>query len=127
MEQQSQTKSDLGVLRTALESGTMQQVERMVSVLHPAEVALLLESLPPPERNIVWGVVSPEDEGEVLVELNDEVRARLIEGMPLDELVIVTEGLELDDLADVIADLPEAITQQIVRSLNQQDRERESA
>ncbi|MEE9510802.1 MAG: magnesium transporter, partial [Gammaproteobacteria bacterium] len=102
----------------------MQQVERMVSVLHPAEVALLLESLPPPERNIVWGVVSPEDEGEVLVELNDEVRARLIEGMPLDELVIVTEGLELDDLADVIADLPEAITQQIVRSLNQQDRER---
>ncbi len=124
MEQQSQTKSDLGVLRAALESGTMQQVERMVSVLHPAEVALLLESLPPPERIIVWGLVRPEDEGEVLVELNDEVRARLIEGMPLDELVIATEGLELDDLADVIADLPEAITQQIIRSLNQQDRER---
>jgi len=124
MEQQSQTKSDLGILRAALESGTMQQVERMVSVLHPAEVALLLESLPPPERNIVWGVVNPEDEGEVLVELNDEVRTRLIEGMPLDELVTATEGMELDDLADIIADLPEAITQRIIRSLNQRDQER---
>lgn len=124
MKQQPQTKSDLEILRTALESGTMQQVERMVSTLHPAEVALLLESLPPPERNIVWGVVDPEDEGEVLVQLNDEVRARLIEGMPLDELVIATEGMELDDLADVIADLPETITQQVIRSLSQQDRER---
>ena len=124
MEQQSQTKSDLGILRAALESGTMQQVERMVSVLHPAEVALLLESLPSPERNIVWGVVNPEDEGEILVELNDEVRTRLIEGMPLDELVTATEGMELDDLADIIADLPEAITQRIIRSLNQQDQER---
>jgi len=124
MKQQPQTKSDLEILRTALESGTMQQVERMVSTLHPAEVALLLESLPPPERNIVWGVVNPEDEGEVLVQLNDEVRTRLIEGMPLDELVTATEGMELDDLADVIADLPETITQQVIRSLSQQDRER---
>ena len=94
MKQQPQTKSDLEILRTALESGTMQQVERMVNTLHPAEVALLLESLPPPERNIVWGVVNPEDEGEVLVQLNDEVRTRLIEGMPLDELVTATEGME---------------------------------
>ncbi len=124
MQQQPQTKSDLEILRTALESGTMQQVERMVSTLHPAEIALLLESLPPPERNIVWGVVNPEDEGEVLVQLNDEVRTRLIEGMPLDELVTATEGMELDDLADVIADLPETITQQVIRSLSQQDRER---
>ncbi|MEC7804397.1 MAG: magnesium transporter [Pseudomonadota bacterium] len=124
MKQQPQTKSDLEILRTALESGTMQQVERMVSTLHPAEVALLLESLPPPERNIVWGVVNPEDEGEVLVQLNDEVRTRLIEGMPLDELVTATEGMELDDLADVIANLPETITQQVIRSLSQQDRER---
>ncbi len=124
MKQQPQTKSDLEILRTALESGTMQQVERMVNTLHPAEVALLLESLPPPERNIVWGVVNPEDEGEVLVQLNDEVRTRLIEGMPLDELVTATEGMELDDLADVIADLPETITQQVIRSLSQQDRER---
>ena len=71
MESQSQppSQADLGRLRAALESGTMRQVERMVNSLHPAEKALLLESLPPTERNIVWGLVDPGDEGEVHVSM----------------------------------------------------------
>ena len=40
------------------------------------------------------------------------------------ELLNATEGMELDDLADVVADLPESITQQVIRSLDQRDRER---
>lgn len=124
MESTDKKEFRLQALRTALESGTMRGIHRMINALHPAEIASLLESLPPARREVVWELVDPEDEGEVLVELNDEVRANLISGMDADELVAAMEGMELDDLADIMGDLPEAVNRQVLRSLEQQDRER---
>jgi magnesium transporter len=115
---------DLDRLREALAQGTIGQFAPAVAGLYPAETARLLESLPSDERRAVWGLVPDDREGEVLVELNDEVRASLVEAMATDEVVAATEGLELDDLADFVAELPETVTQEILRSLSVQDRER---
>lgn len=114
----------LSALRDALDSGTLRQAHRMVNSLHPAEIALLLESLPPQQREVVWEFVDPELEGSVLVELSDGVRQALIEGMETEELVAAAEGMEVDDLADLVGDLPETVTLQLLRSMDQQDRER---
>jgi len=111
-------------LRSALESGGLRQVNGLINSLHPAEIGNLLESLPPTEREVVWELVDQDIEGDVLVELNDEVRDKLIEGMDADELLAAIDGLEVDDLADLVADLPEAITPQVLRAMGQQDRER---
>src|SRR5262245_30799492 len=117
-------ESRLAVLRSALDQGTMRAVQRMVNAMHPAEVARLLESLPPAKREIVWDFVDPDAEGEIVIELNEEARAALISGMDAEELVAVAESLEVDDLADLLADLPEAVTRQVLRSMDQQDRDR---
>ena len=69
-------------------------------------------------------MVDPEIGGEVLVELADEVRDGLIESMQTDEVVAALDGMEMDDLADVVADLPEALTQEVLRSLDHQERAR---
>ncbi|MCU0760479.1 MAG: magnesium transporter [Steroidobacteraceae bacterium] len=114
----------LTALRDALDSGTLRQAHRMVNSLHPAEIAALLESLPPRQREVVWEFVDPELEGSVLVELSDGVRQSLIEGMETEELVAAAEGMEVDDLADLVGDLPETVTLQLLRSMDQQDRER---
>ncbi|MDP7042073.1 MAG: magnesium transporter, partial [Gammaproteobacteria bacterium] len=124
MELEANNKTDLGVLSEALERGMMQRATGLIADLNPAEIARLIESLPPAKRNIVWNLVDKEDDGEVLAALNDEVRTRLMEGMDLAELLVATEDMDLDDLADVVADLPESITREVVRSLNQRDRER---
>jgi len=116
--------SRLATLQRALDQGTGRQVHRLVNSMHPAEVASLLESLPPSQRELVWDLVDPEIEGDVLVELNDEVRGDLIREMEADELVAAAEGLEVDDLADLLADLPEAVNQRVLRSMDSQDRER---
>jgi magnesium transporter len=60
----------------------------------------------------------------VLVELSDDVRQAFIEGMDADELLAAAEDLELDDLADLVGDLPEAVGAQLVKSMDAQDRER---
>ncbi|MFK7885667.1 MAG: magnesium transporter [Gammaproteobacteria bacterium] len=111
-------------LQDAIDSGSLAPVRRMLKTLHPAEIGNMLESLPPAERNIVWDLVDAEDGGETLVHVNDEVRQRLIEGMADEELIAATDGMEVDDLADLLADLPEAITQRILLSMDQQNRQR---
>src|SRR5688572_19375859 len=114
----------LKALHAALDQGTLRAAHRMVNALHPAEIALLLESLPPAQRELVWDFVDPELEGEVLVELNEHVRNALIQGMEAEDLVAATEGMELDDLADLVSGLPETVTRQLLKSMDQQDRER---
>jgi len=124
MEARKHTHANLSLLREKLGGGSMGSTQMLVGSLHPSELARLLESLPLRERAVIWEMVDPENEGDVLVELADEVRDGLIEGMPTDELMVAIEGMELDDLADLIADLPEALTQEVLRSLDHQDRER---
>ena len=124
MEARKHTQANLSLLREKLDGGRMRSARMLIGSLHPSELARLLESLPLRERAVIWEMVDPENEGDVLVELADEVRDGLIEGMPTDELMVAIEGMELDDLADLIADLPEALTQEVLRSLDHQDRER---
>jgi len=120
----SRKEARLAALREALDSGTLRPAQRMVAALHPAEIALLLESVPPRQRELVWGMVDSELEGDVLVELNENVRQELIDEMEAEELVAAAEGLELDDLADLVGDLPETVTRQVLHSMDQRDRDR---
>ena len=68
--------------------------------------------------------VDAEDKGEVLIEVNDDVRAGLIEKMATDQLLDITEGLHTDDLADLLQDLPGALTHELLHSMDKQNRQR---
>jgi magnesium transporter len=114
--------SRLQQLSEALLSGRLMPVRRMLNDLHPSEIALMLESLPPRERLVVWELVDADQEGDVLVHVNDEVRASLIESMDTEELVAATGSLDTDDLADILQDLPEAVTREVLRSMDKQNR-----
>jgi magnesium transporter len=120
----SAVSSSLEALQEALETGTMRRLRRLVNALNPAEIADLLESLPPAQREIVWELIAPEDEGDVLVELNEEVRAVLIGAMETEELVAAAANLDLDDLADLLAELPETVNREVLRSMDASDRQR---
>jgi len=124
MEAREHTQANLSVLRERLGGGRVRSAQRLIASLHPSEIARLIESLPWTERSVIWEMVDPEDGGDVLVELADEVRDSLIESMQTDEVVAALDGMELDDLADLVADLPEALTQEVLRSLDQQERTR---
>ena len=115
--------SRIAAIQAAL-AGSLRGADRMVAALHPAEIALLLESLPPRRCLLAWELVEPGTQGDVLVELSEDVRSELLAGMQPDELVAATEGLATDDLADLLVELPEAVMRQVLRSMDQQDRDR---
>jgi magnesium transporter len=108
----------------ALDEGRLGPVRRLVNTLTPAEVGNLLESLPVEQRLIVWGLVDPEDDGEVLVEVNEEVRESLIQDMDAEELVAAAETLDVDDLAELMEDLPDHLVEQVLKSMDREERER---
>jgi len=118
------TARQLRLLSDALDSGRLGPVRRLVNTLAPAEIGNLLESLPPGKREVVWGLVDPEDDGEVLVHVGDEVRESLIADMDPDELVAAVEDLDIDDLADLVEDLPDTVIDEVLKSMDRENRER---
>ncbi|MGR8933236.1 MAG: magnesium transporter [Gammaproteobacteria bacterium] len=117
-------ESQLELITDRLESGMPVAVRSLISALHPAEIAHLLESLQPVDRKIVWGLVENRIAGEVLVELNDEVRSGLIEVTDAKDLISAAGTLESDDLVDLLRDLPSVLLQAVLEAMNKQDRAR---
>lgn len=120
----AKTAQQLRLLSDALDSGRLGPVRRLVNILSPAEIGNLLESLPAAKRNIVWGLVDPEDDGEVLVHVGEDVRESLIAEMDQDEIIAAVEDLDLDDLADLIDDLPDTVIDEVLKSMDRDHRER---
>ena len=124
MDARDHTKTYIRELHEQLDDGQADNARAILNSLHPSEVARVLESLPRKKRALLWEMVDPDIEGDVLVEVAEEVRDDLIEGMPTEELVAAAEGMEVDDLADLLVDLPEIVTNEVLQSLNKQDQER---
>ena len=118
------TARQLRLLSDALDSGRLGPVRRLINTLSPAELGNLLESLPPAKRSIVWGLVDPEDDGEVLVYVGEDVRESLLAEMDTDEIVAAVEDLDIDDLADLIEDLPDTVIDEVLKSMDRENRER---
>ncbi|MCI4568725.1 magnesium transporter [Lysobacter sp. CFH 32150] len=118
------TARQLRLLSDALDSGRLGPVRRLVNTLSPAEIGNLLESLPPGKRTVVWGLVDAEDDGEVLVHVGDEVRESLLAEMDPDEIVAAVEDLDIDDLADLVEDLPDTVIDEVLKSMDRENRER---
>jgi magnesium transporter len=95
-----------------------------LDALHPADIAYMLEALPPGERLALWELVKADRDGEILVEVSDAVRESLIEAMDSKELVAAAETLEADQLADIAADLPPGVIAEVVQALPAEERER---
>ncbi len=115
----------LDKLNRALESGAFQQVRfTLNNALRPAEVAHLLEKSPPKEREILWNLIHHNNEGKVLQYLADDIQSDLLSKMDTDRVLAITETLDADDVADVLQQLPERVTKELLKIMDQQYRER---
>ncbi len=126
MAQQSEkARAKLHSLNAALESGAMAQVKRILnSGLAPVDIAHLIESSPPKARKVLWEMVEKELEGEVLQNLSEELQSHFLSDMSAEEVADIAAELDTDDVADMLQQLPERVTQEVLESMDQQDRAR---
>ncbi|MEP5324301.1 magnesium transporter, partial [Marinobacter alexandrii] len=117
-------QAQLDKLSLALDSGTLADVRRMLNGLSAADVAHLLESSPPRYRHILWQMVDNDREGEVINELSDELRSVFLSDMDAAEVAQIMVGLEDDDVADILQQVPNAVTTEVLNAMDHQDRAR---
>ena len=114
----------LAQLSKILESGTISAAKRLLNALHPAEIADLLASLPHAQRMLLWEIVDKEVEGDVLIEVGDEVRTTLLRAMDVGEIRAAAGNLDLDDLADFVQSLPDKLLDETLQGMDKQNRQR---
>ncbi|MCR8921573.1 magnesium transporter [Dasania sp. GY-MA-18] len=127
MSQNAEHKSanyNLDELTQALNSGTFIQTRRMLNSLPRTEVAHMIESSPPKTRAVLWQLINSDIEGEILPHLSDEVQSQILSQMDTNEVVAAIEGLEPDDLADILQQLPNQVIREVLDSMDHQDRQR---
>ena len=99
-----------------------QELSAVLARLHPADIAHLLEMLPPEERDSVWRCVPDSTGGNVLVEVSDSVAEGLIDDTPAGRLLTMGGCLSAEDLGVIEDLLPGDIRDRLVSGLQEGDR-----
>lgn len=111
-------------LEQALERQDRAAAAALLDELNAAEVADLIDSSMPVDRLALWPLVPTPLKGDVLVELQREVRERLIDATPFDQLVAALSRVDMDALADIDYALPAAAVDALVQAMDVQRRRR---
>lgn len=111
-------------LDNAVDSVTLNQVRHSLNNLSPPDIAHQLETAPPKFRGILWELVDPEISGEVIQELSDEIQSEFLGEMDSVEVASLTEGLNVDDIADILQQLPDRVIPEVLQAMSVQDRQR---
>ena len=99
----------------------------LLASLRPSEIAQALEGSRPATRRVIWQLLDEEDRNQTLQHISDEVRAEFLEAMDTAQLVAAADGMNTDDFADILQQLPKTISEQVLASLNSRDRARVEA
>ncbi|MGF1876111.1 magnesium transporter [Photobacterium frigidiphilum] len=122
--EQDQTHQTLQEVNTALENGMFVHVRRILQDMEPEDIAHLLEASPPKERQVLWQLTDPEEQGEILDELSEDVKDGIVSQMEPEKLAAVTEGMESDDVAYVLRSLSDERYQEVLAQMDATDRHR---
>lgn len=117
-------------LEQVIETFTHRSAEEtriLLASLRPAELANVLESFPPKVRGVMWDLIDEENQNLTLQHLHEDVRADFLEEMDTAQLVAAGDELATDDFADILQQLPQRITSQVLDALDTQDRTRVEA
>ncbi|MGB1384464.1 MAG: magnesium transporter [Flavobacteriales bacterium] len=110
------TKEFLDLLRENIEAGRDVEIAASVGELHPKDVADIFDALKREEILYVYRLLESDLKSEVIAELEEDIREELLSSLSSKEIAEdVIEGLDSDDAADALADLPEAKVEAAMR------------
>ena len=92
--------------------------------LHPADIAEVFDRLEDEQVQYLWKLIDVEERGDVLIELEEDVRETLLATLTNEEIAEeVLENIDSDDAADVVGELSEERAEKVIAQLDTEDRE----
>ena len=93
--------------------------ESRLALLHPADIADIIEELDIRQRTAVFRSLDVETAAETLEETDPKIQVSLIEDMEIGQASDIIEEMSLSDAADLLADLPRQKAEGILKEMEQ--------
>src|SRR5688572_17434544 len=93
-----------------------------LSKLHPADIADIVEDLPPAEREAVFETIDEEVAAEALEEIDPDIQVRIVESLDSNRAADIVEEMDPDAAADLLGELPEGRSGEILREMEPDER-----
>ena len=103
---------------------SLNQIKKILKEMPNSEIAHALESSPPDQRKLLFSLLETNEEGDVLADVGEEIQQDLISGISNEELSEAVKELELDEVVDILQNLPEERMQSILSKMSLRDRNR---
>jgi magnesium transporter len=95
-----------------------QELSRLLSDLHHADIAEILDELDFDEATYIFKVLDSEKTSEILLELEDDLRENILKRLSAKEIAEELDELNTDDAADIIAELSQAKKEEVISELD---------
>ena len=115
------------ILNQLLESSSelsQDEIRNLLKKLSSSEIAHALESSPPKQRKLFFSLLETDEEGDVLVDLGEEIQQELVSNISNEELAEAVKELEPDETVDILQNLPEDRMNTILSKMSYRDRKR---
>jgi magnesium transporter len=100
------------------------EIRNLLKKLSSSEIAHALESSPPKQRKLFFSLLETDEEGNVLVDLGEEIQQELVSNISNEELAEAVKELEPDETVDILQNLPEDRMNTILSKMSYRDRKR---
>ena len=100
------------------------EIRSLLKKLSSSEIAHALESSPPKQRKLFFSLLETNEEGDVLVDLGEEIQQELVSNISNEELAEAVKELEPDETIDILQNLPEDRMNTILSKMSYRDRKR---
>lgn len=107
----------LEALRSALEQQNVSWIKLNVLGLHDADIASVIDELEHEHAAYLFGLLNEEIQGEVLMNLDEELREYLVQSFSMKALAKQVEQLDSDDAADLIGELPKDQIEELISQI----------
>ena len=116
------TRSFIDQIRTDVASGRDSAVQSVLSELHPADIAQVIDRLSEEDSVYVFRLLDSEESAEVLLSLEEDTREELMRSLTSREIAEdVLEHIDSDDAADVMSELSEEKQREVISLLNDKE------
>lgn len=98
------------------------KIQHFLVDVHPADIADILDQLPPEKAAIVFDLLTIETASEVLDETGSLVRQELLDTVDEEKLADLLDQLPMDDAAEFLEDLDNAQADRLIELMEPEDR-----
>ena len=105
-------------IREVIHTQNIEIARNELEGLHPADIAELYQNLNLKEAEFLYDLLDEDTAADVLMELDEDDRRKLLRDMPAEEIASHIDHLDTDDAVDIIQELDEEDREEILSHID---------